>query len=199
MTSQTDTSAKLLSERILKAYKESGIKQKYVIEQRAGLSKGLLSRLTNPESEYGTPSVDRLARLARVLGVRFEWLASGVGAMRDPGQVPEGDEAKSSPAAKPDEVVTERDDRYPNRVLAVKIARSYGHKEAAIQKIVSKKLKRDSDLPVDEWLESIRHYEREMERFEEPRTLDPADLEEEGSTGDILKDAEARLAKAGMR
>lgn len=56
-------------------------------------------------------------------------------------------------------------DRYPNRAIALKMARRDGYDEVAIETISMATLQAEEDLPVTEWLFAIRDEERRRRRF----------------------------------
>lgn len=56
-------------------------------------------------------------------------------------------------------------DRYPNRAMAIQMARRDGYDEDAIQTMAQATLQSENDLPVTEWLLAIRDEERRRRRF----------------------------------
>lgn len=71
--------------------------------------------------------------------------------------------AKANPSALP-ETRIELDDRYPNRARAVKAAELLGVPRAAIDDVLSIKMKSDVDLSPSDWLDEIRSSERRLAR-----------------------------------
>lgn len=70
-----------IAARLRDALRATGKSKRSVERELDGvLSKGYLSRLTSPKG-YGEVSVQKLAAIARVLGVRLTWLAEGRGSM----------------------------------------------------------------------------------------------------------------------
>ena len=66
-----------LSMRIRKARHQAGLSQQ-VLAERMGVTRGAVA---NWESAVAVPAARRLARIANVTGVSYEWLATGRGAM----------------------------------------------------------------------------------------------------------------------
>jgi hypothetical protein len=56
-------------------------------------------------------------------------------------------------------------DRYPNRAMAIQMARRDGYDEGAIETMAQATLQSENDLPVTEWLLAIRDEERRQRRF----------------------------------
>ena len=66
-----------LSMRVRKARHQAGLSQQ-VLAERMGVTRGAVA---NWESAVAVPAARRLARIANVTGVSYEWLATGRGAM----------------------------------------------------------------------------------------------------------------------
>ena len=66
-----------LSMRVSKARHQAGLSQQ-VLAERMGVTRGAVA---NWESAVAVPAARRLARIANVTGVSYEWLATGRGAM----------------------------------------------------------------------------------------------------------------------
>ena len=66
-----------LSMRVRKARHQAGLSQQ-VLAERMGVTSGAVA---NWESAVAVPAARRLARIANVTGVSYEWLATGRGAM----------------------------------------------------------------------------------------------------------------------
>ena len=66
-----------LSMRVRKARHPAGLSQQ-VLAERMGVTRGAVA---NWESAVAVPAARRLARIANVTGVSYEWLATGRGAM----------------------------------------------------------------------------------------------------------------------
>ena len=66
-----------LSRRVRKARHQAGLSQQ-VLAERMGVTRGAVA---NWESAVAVPAARRLARIANVTGVSYEWLATGRGAM----------------------------------------------------------------------------------------------------------------------
>lgn len=75
-----------ISLRLRRALDATGSSKRYV-ERAAGLSKGLLTRLTKPKG-YGDTSVRVLVAIAAAMDISEEWLVFGIGEMRHPAQPP---------------------------------------------------------------------------------------------------------------
>ncbi|MBP7597385.1 MAG: helix-turn-helix transcriptional regulator [Pseudoxanthomonas sp.] len=63
--------------RVRKARHQAGLSQQ-VLAERMGVTRGAVA---NWESAVAVPAARRLARIANVTGVSYEWLATGRGAM----------------------------------------------------------------------------------------------------------------------
>ena len=66
-----------LSMHVRKARHQAGLSQQ-VLAERLGVTRGAVA---NWESAVAVPAARRLARIANVTGVSYEWLATGRGAM----------------------------------------------------------------------------------------------------------------------
>ena len=66
-----------LSMRVRKARHQAGLSQQ-VLAERMGVTRGAVA---NWQSAVAVPAARRLARIANVTGVSYEWLATGRGAM----------------------------------------------------------------------------------------------------------------------
>ena len=66
-----------LSMRVRKARHKAGLSEQ-VLAERMGVTRGAVA---NWESAVAVPAARRLARIANVTGVSYEWLATGRGAM----------------------------------------------------------------------------------------------------------------------
>jgi transcriptional regulator with XRE-family HTH domain len=97
-----------------------------------GLTQGALSRFLSG----GGTSLETAAAIARLLGVSLDALVGG--------------------EAPPPERIIERQDRYPNRVLAAQFARADGISEDAIERVGAMQLDYDGDPPPGEWYELMK-------------------------------------------
>jgi plasmid maintenance system antidote protein VapI len=96
-----------------------------------------------------------------------------------------------------DERAVELDDRYPNRALAIQIARRDGYDEDAIRTIAFAQLQAENDIPVTEWLLAIRDEERRRKRFGAFQPHVFAEPEERGGVLDHVLDEAARPSSNG--
>lgn len=70
-----------IGERIAQARSLSGLSAA-ALGEKAGLSKAIVSMLEGGQRE--NPHVNTISAIARVLGIRVEWLIDGTGAAPDP-------------------------------------------------------------------------------------------------------------------
>ncbi len=102
-----------LGKRIAYARKRKGWSQNR-LEKAAKLSLGMASRLEHDER---APTPDTLIKVSSALGVRVDWLLTGVAPMEV------------------EEPASARSDRIPNRAEAARLARDDGVSEAAIRSV----------------------------------------------------------------
>jgi len=133
--------------------KASGrLKSQNDLEVKAQVGRGYVSRLV--KGTRGTRmDLQLVQRLARALGVNYEWLAHGTG-----------------PRHVATELVVERDERYPNRGRAIARARAAKVDERAIARVSRIALKEGaSDKSEAEWFLTIAQTARDLdEQADEP-------------------------------
>jgi transcriptional regulator with XRE-family HTH domain len=147
-----------IAERLKEAMDAEGLNQNQLKERLGLKNDGYLSNVFKRNSDGLRPQT--LAKLSKALRVRYDWLATGDGPMRE-APVDEGP-------------VVELDERYHNRGVAAKAARDFGYPEAAIKSVLSVSLKSDNDLTPDEWLDMMRAEKHRLERLapDEPGMTD---------------------------
>lgn len=111
--------------------------------ERAGLASGAMSRLSRDRGEVHR-SPETLARLADAWGYSVEWLTYGRG--------------------QPLTTVT-RDERYPHRAEAARIALDGGVEPAAVHEVLAEQIELDRDPSILWWL---HHIETRALRLREP-------------------------------
>jgi transcriptional regulator with XRE-family HTH domain len=84
-----------IGERIAHARRMSGLSAA-ALGERAGFSKAIVAMLEGGQRE--NPHVNTVTAIARVLGVRVEWLIDGTGQVPDPAVVKAAAEASAEPA-----------------------------------------------------------------------------------------------------
>jgi transcriptional regulator with XRE-family HTH domain len=84
-----------IGERIAHARRMSGLSAA-ALGERAGLSKAIVAMLEGGQRE--NPHVNTVSAIARILGVRVEWLISGTGDTPDPAAVKAATEASAESA-----------------------------------------------------------------------------------------------------
>jgi transcriptional regulator with XRE-family HTH domain len=140
------------SERLREAV-EASKKSKRAIEKETPMGKGYLSHLLKEGGTRGTnPSDDMVKKLAKVLGVRPEWLSEGVPPMR--GGV-------------------EDEDPLPERASAVAFAHAAGYPEPVIAKAYDR-ARMGPRLTHDQWLDRLRGWKAAYEAGDLEERGEPA-------------------------
>lgn len=89
-------------------------------------------------------------------------------------------EAKAPPVVTPPSVTVEYPERYPNRMVAIHMAKAAGADPAALQMLGTMTLNARKDPPLHWWLARLEHFEAvaRMER-EDPQAADASDYNNE--------------------
>lgn len=128
-----------IAERLKEAMDAEGLNQNQLKERLGLKNDGYLSNVFKRNSDGLRPQT--LAKLSKALRVRYDWLATGDGPMRE-ALVDEGP-------------VVELDARYPNAARAAVLAREEGVADDAIEAVLHDSLKSLGDLPMSEWLRQM--------------------------------------------
>lgn len=133
----------------LQDLQESGRGKMAAVSKKTGVTPTHITNIRQGKAGVGPETLEKFASLAfeltdKELVARAEaWCA-----------------ANPEPAAVG--TVREYTDRYPNRTIAVMMARTSGYPEDAIQMVLGKVLDSDNDLTSEDWFEDIKHETRKL-------------------------------------
>lgn len=146
------------------------------LERQAGLASGEASRLANGERKR--PGVETLRKVARTLGVSFEWLAFGEGSGPN--------EAEATPTTSLN-VVLEYDERYPERAYAAKAAELLGLAPEAIAQVCNDRLEFSEDPGRVYWFRQMERVHDQYRLLNKDPTLTQRETEHARSLMNNLK------------
>lgn len=150
-----------VGERVLEAMKARGLGFNE-LDRALGKSQGYTSRLTRSDRN---PRSDTVQALAEALGVAYVWLLEG-----------RGDMVLGEPEGAADEA-----ERYPNRNVAARLARTMGVAERAIESVMRDRLDFPGDPEVKWWVTTMQHREALVQPSQ-------ADVDEQARRDRALRD-----------